>query len=168
MVPLLKFQYKLTCKINVHALNFPLEQAQQFFYGKGIEQVRGTSTLCVENLSLYWNLADEGNMAIDRSSRLHPRCTCEQERVGLSNAFLHNSAARAKHTRTHVGPLLRCDWSIHNGAELSGPVYCCVCHGLIRASSSTNVELLQALQSCGLLPSGWYIYTMYLVSYTCW
>ena len=41
---------------------------------------------------------------IDRSSRLRPRCTCEQEHVGLSNAFLHNSAARAKHTCTHVGP----------------------------------------------------------------
>ena len=30
---------------------------------------------------------------IDRSSRLRPRQTCEQEHVGLSNAFLHNSAA---------------------------------------------------------------------------
>ena len=45
-------------------------------------------------------------MSIDRSSRLRPRRTCEQEHVGLSNAFLHNSAARAKHTRTHVGPYL--------------------------------------------------------------
>ena len=42
----------------------------------------------------------------DRSIRLHPRHTCVQEHVGLSNAFLHNSAARAKHTRTHVGPYL--------------------------------------------------------------
>ena len=28
---------------------------------------------------------------------------CEQEHVSLSNAFLHNSAARAKHMRMHVG-----------------------------------------------------------------
>ena len=41
---------------------------------------------------------------IDQSSRLRPRRICEQEHVGLSNAFLHSSAARAKHTRTHVGP----------------------------------------------------------------
>ena len=33
---------------------------------------------------------------IDRSSRLRPRRTCEQEHVHLSNAFLHNSAVRAK------------------------------------------------------------------------
>ena len=50
--------------------------------------------------------------AIDRSSRLRPRRTCEQQHVGLSNAFLHNSATRAKHTRTHVRPYmsdLRCN-----------------------------------------------------------
>ena len=40
---------------------------------------------------------------IDRSIRLRPQCTCVQEHASLSNAFLHNSAARAKHTRTHVG-----------------------------------------------------------------
>ena len=37
----------------------------------------------------------------DRSSRLRPQRTCEQEHVGLSNAFLQYSA-----TRTHVGPYL--------------------------------------------------------------
>ena len=51
-------------------------------------------------------LIQKNGMAIDRSIRLRPRRTCEQEHVGLSNAFLHNSAARAKHTRTHVGPYL--------------------------------------------------------------
>ena len=34
----------------------------------------------------------------DRSIRLRPRRTCEQEHVPLSNAILRNSAARAKHT----------------------------------------------------------------------
>ncbi len=70
-------------------------------------------------------------MPIDRSIRLRPRRTCEQEHVNLSNAILHNSAARAKHTRTHVRLLsdfgLRnqgCDWSIRNGAELNGSVDC--------------------------------------------
>ena len=67
-------------------------------------------------------------ISIDRSSRLRPQRMCEQEHVGLSNAFLHNSAARAKHTACmsdlSVGLSLRCDWSIRNGAELNGSVYC--------------------------------------------
>ena len=29
---------------------------------------------------------------------------CEQDYVSLSNAILHNSAVRTKHTRTHVRP----------------------------------------------------------------
>jgi hypothetical protein len=33
--------------------------------------------------------------SIDRSSRLYPRRTCEQEHVALSNAFQHNSVASA-------------------------------------------------------------------------
>ena len=41
--------------------------------------------------------------AIERSIRLSPRRMCEQEYVSLSNAILHNSAALAKHTCTHVG-----------------------------------------------------------------
>ena len=40
---------------------------------------------------------------IHRSIRLHPRRTCKQEYVGLSNAILHNSAGHAKHTPMHVG-----------------------------------------------------------------
>ena len=44
-----------------------------------------------------------GQMAIHRFIRLCPRRTCEQELVSLSDAILHNSAARAKHTRTHDG-----------------------------------------------------------------
>ena len=61
---------------------------------------------------------------IDRSSRLRPRRTCDQEHVGFSNAFLHNSVARTKHTHTHIIVRLssRCDWSIRNGAELNGSV----------------------------------------------
>ena len=39
-----------------------------------------------------------------QSIRPRPRHTCEQEHVSLSNAILHSSAARTKHTRTHVGP----------------------------------------------------------------
>ena len=61
------------------------------------------------------------------SSRLHPRRTCEQEHMGLSSAFLHNSAAHAKicarMSGLSVGPSLHCDWSICNGAELNGSVY---------------------------------------------
>ena len=41
-------------------------------------------------------------MSIDRSNRLCPRRTCEQEHMGLSNPFLRNSGAR-QDTRTHVG-----------------------------------------------------------------
>ena len=39
---------------------------------------------------------------IHRSIRLCLRRMCEQEHWSLSNAILHNSVARAKHTRTHV------------------------------------------------------------------
>ena len=39
---------------------------------------------------------------IDRSIRLRPQRTCEQERVSLSNAILHNSAAHTKHTRMRI------------------------------------------------------------------
>ena len=42
-------------------------------------------------------------LEIHRSIRLRPRRTSEQEHVSLSNAILHNSVARAKHMRTHVG-----------------------------------------------------------------
>ena len=40
--------------------------------------------------------------AIDRSIELRPRRTFEQEHVSHSNAILHNSAARAKHTCTRM------------------------------------------------------------------
>ena len=73
--------------------------------------------------------------AIDRSSRLRPRCTCEQEQVRLSNAFLHNYVARAKirarMSDLSVGPSLRWDWSIRNGSELNGSVYCPQAHKTI-------------------------------------
>ena len=45
----------------------------------------------------------KGCVRIHRSIRLRPRRKCEQEHVSLSNATLHNSAACAKHPRTHVG-----------------------------------------------------------------
>ena len=54
---------------------------------------------------------------------------CEQEHLSLSNAFLHTTLPRAPSIRIRarqtlfVGPSLRCDWSIHNGAELNGSVY---------------------------------------------
>ena len=53
---------------------------------------------------------------IDRSIRLRQLHTGEQEHVSLSNAVLHNSVARAKHTHTHVGPyfvgLLVAQWVV--------------------------------------------------------
>ena len=77
-------------------------------------------------------------MAIDRSIRLHPRhcapVSKKVEHVSLSNAFLHNSAACAKHThvRLYFGCAMGCDWSICNGAELNGSLYCCWCSGLFQ------------------------------------
>ena len=60
---------------------------------------------------------------VHRSIRLRPWRTCEQAQVSLSNAILHNSVARVKHTCTHVGPYsvgllgcaMGCDWSIPVG-----------------------------------------------------
>ena len=70
---------------------------------KGFKQTVGSKGhFCQENVNWCWNFwkgttgKAHGTTAIDRSSRLRPRRTCEQEHVGLSNAFLHNSAARAK------------------------------------------------------------------------
>ena len=54
----------------------------------------------------HWTL-----LIIHQSIRLRPRRTCEQEHLSLSNAILHNSAARAKHARTHDG-LLVVQWVV--------------------------------------------------------
>ena len=71
---------------------------------------------------IEWSIEEsESLITIDRSSRLRPQRTCEQEHVGLSNAFLHNSAARMSDLTCR--PSLRCDWSIRNGAEPNGSVY---------------------------------------------
>ena len=66
-------------------------------------------------------------LLIDRSSRLRPRCTCEQEPWGSPMPFC--TTLRYAHAcRTlFVGPSLHCDWSIPNGAELSGLVYSSKC-----------------------------------------
>ena len=41
-----------------------------------------------------------------------------------------------------VGPSLRCDWSIRNGAELSGSVYYCWCRGFMNSYNS-GIESLK-------------------------
>ena len=41
-------------------------------------------------------------VVVHRSIRLRPQRVCEQEHTLPSNVILHDSAARAKHTRTHT------------------------------------------------------------------
>ena len=53
-------------------------------------------------LHLIHVCGSQSSCTIDRSIRLRPRRTCEQEHVSLSNAFLH-TLPRMPHTRTHVG-----------------------------------------------------------------
>ena len=89
-------------------------QCSYFYFFQGPNSVPGRAMKLVQG-------------SIDRSIRLRPRRTCEQEHVSLSNAFLHNlpraPSIRARMSDLICRPSLRCDWSIRNGAELNGSVY---------------------------------------------
>ena len=95
---------KLKCQQEAEATNNTITLANRLVGGLASENVRwGEAVAAFKEAEKTLRKLDTYS-GIDRSIRLHPWCTCEQEHVSPSNAFLHNSATRTKHTRTDVGP----------------------------------------------------------------
>ena len=83
------------------------------------------SWFCTDVIRLQVRYALGYIVQIDRSIKLRPPHTREEEHMSLSNTILHNSAARAKHTcQTLFVKLcycaMGCDLSKRNGVELNG------------------------------------------------